>query len=73
MKDRAMLMFVGVGFELLILVMGFIYLGQIIDETYKTKGLATIVCIFLALISWVVHLIHLLKRWEKLKNKNSDL
>jgi F0F1-type ATP synthase assembly protein I len=42
-----------------------IYLGQIIDKTYQTKGLALIALMFIGLASWLIHVILLLRRFQK--------
>jgi F0F1-type ATP synthase assembly protein I len=42
-----------------------IYLGQMIDEYYKTKGIALIVLMFTGLASWFMHLLFLLRKIQK--------
>ncbi|RYZ88881.1 MAG: AtpZ/AtpI family protein [Proteobacteria bacterium] len=59
------LIFASIGFELVGIMLGAIYLGQAIDSTYGTKGIALIVLMFAGLASWLTHLIFLLKRIQK--------
>lgn len=53
------------GFELVGIMLASIYLGQKIDETYATKGVALIALMFIGLASWLTHMLMLLRRIEK--------
>jgi F0F1-type ATP synthase assembly protein I len=59
------LIFTSIGFELVGIMVASIYLGQIIDKTYQTKGLALIALMFIGLASWLIHVILLLRRFQK--------
>ena len=59
------LVFVGMGFELLGLVIGALYLGQIIDKYMGWSGYAVAGLLIVVMISWVLHLVVLLKRFIK--------
>jgi len=59
------IIFAGIGFELVGIMMAAIYLGQIIDQSYQTKGLALVALMFIGLASWLIHVIVLLKKIEK--------
>lgn len=59
------IVFAGIGFELVGIMMASIYLGQAIDKTYQTKGIALAAMMFLGLASWLTHVIMLLRRLEK--------
>lgn len=59
------IVFVGIGFELVGIMMACIYLGQLIDKTYQTKGLALAGFMFIGLASWLIHVVMLLRRLEK--------
>jgi len=63
------IVFAGIGIELVGIMISSIYLGQIIDNTYQTKGLGLIALSFIGLASWMTHVIMLLRRFEK---ENSD-
>ena len=59
------IVFAGIGFELVGIILASIYLGQIIDKTYQTKGLGLIALMFIGLASWLTHVVLLLRRIEK--------
>jgi hypothetical protein len=66
------LVFTSIGFELLGIMMASIYLGQMIDDHYKTRGVALIVLMFTGLVSWFMHLIFLLRRFQKDESSEDD-
>jgi hypothetical protein len=51
------------GFELVAIILGAVWLGEKIDETYQTQGWAVVGLIFLLFTGWFVHLILLLRRY----------
>ena len=59
------LIFASIGFELVGIMLGSIYLGQTIDQNYKTKGIALIVLMFIGLASWLTHVVLLLRKFQK--------
>ena len=59
------LVFASIGFELVGLVIGCYYLGQILDEKFQTKGLIFVILTFFAIIAWLVRVIWLLKKFQK--------
>ena len=59
------LIFTSIGFELVGIMIASIYLGQLIDDHYKTRGVALIVLMFTGLASWFIHLIFLIRRIQK--------
>ena len=59
------LVFAGMGFELAGLIVGGLYLGKHLDDTYNLKGLATAGMAFTVLAGWLVHLVILIKSFEK--------
>lgn len=63
------IVFAGMGFELVGIMMASIYLGDIIDKNYQTKGLGMAGLMFLGLASWLTHVIVLARRFEK-ENSN---
>ena len=65
MKNNKGLIFMGMGFELVALVLSALYLGKIIDTHYGTKGIFTIILLLSMLVGWIYHLIHLLMKFEK--------
>ena len=65
MKDRKALMFIGVGFELFAFSVAGIIVGKEVDKYFGWSGGGTILTLFLCLLSWSIHFIHLLKRYMK--------
>ena len=63
-KKGKALVFAGMGFELAGLIVGGLYLGQHIDETYGFSGLATAGIAFAVLAGWLIHLVVLLKKYQ---------
>jgi len=59
------IMFLGIGFELVMMCLGGAYLGTYIDKKMGWNNTATAVLVILLLISWFVHLIFLIQRFEK--------
>lgn len=59
------LIFTSIGFELVGIMIASIYLGQLIDDHYKTRGIALIILMFTGLASWFLHLIFLIRRIQK--------
>lgn len=66
------LIFASIGFELVGIMVGSIYLGQAIDKTYQTKGLALIALMFIGLASWLTHVILLLRRFQNEKPEDKE-
>jgi hypothetical protein len=59
------MVFVGVGFEAVGVVLASIWLGQWLDESFQMKGLFTILFSFVGLGGWFAHIVFLLKRLNK--------
>lgn len=71
-RDKMLMPFIGVGFELFILSIGAIYLGGIIDKKYDLGGVGTIVLFCIVLASWIFHLTILMKQVKKNLEINDD-
>ena len=66
MKNKKAIVFCWNGVSnLLCLIVGGLYLGQHLDKTYELGGLATAGIAFAVLMSWLVHLVVLLKRFSR--------
>jgi len=63
------IVFMGVSFELVAMCVGGYYLGNFIDEKMNWKNFASTYLVLILLIGWFVHLIYLLRRFEK---ENAD-
>lgn len=57
------LVFMGMGFELVGLIFGCLYLGQMLDKQMHWPGYGVALFVIAGLISWMVHLIYLLRRF----------
>ncbi|MGZ3742261.1 MAG: AtpZ/AtpI family protein [Pseudobdellovibrionaceae bacterium] len=66
------IIFASIGIELVGIMMASIYLGQLIDKTYQTKGFGLIIFMFVGLASWLTHVVLLLRRFEKNDKKDND-
>ena len=65
MKKKRGLVFIGMGFELLGLILTALYLGKYVDDQYELNGLCIALFSFLALIIWVFHLVILTRQFQK--------
>lgn len=59
------IVFMGVAFELVAMCVGGYFLGEFVDERMGWKNLASTYLVLVLLIGWFVHLIYLLRRFEK--------
>ena len=76
MNSKSGLVFIVLGAEAVIILLGCIFLGQKVDEALNTQGKALIFMVILGLIGWFVHLAVLLHQYaqktkaKKRHNKN---
>jgi len=61
MKNNKMLIFVGMGFELVGIILACIYLGKAIDDHYGTKGIGLALLPMIGLVGWIVQIVSLTK------------
>jgi len=59
----------GMGFELVGLVLASVYFGGMIDEKFNLGGLGLVGLCMMSLIGWMIHLIQLAKQVEKQKQQ----
>jgi hypothetical protein len=64
-KNNGMMVFAGIAFEMVGLCFGGFILGGMIDAHYGWKGYAQVSLVLVLLIGWFVHLIFLIKKFEK--------
>lgn len=57
------MVFVGMGFELLGLILGGLFIGTIIDKEMDWPGYGLATCVVAGLISWMYHLVYMLRRF----------
>ncbi|QDK36100.1 AtpZ/AtpI family protein [Bdellovibrio sp. NC01] len=69
---RKYIIFASIGFELVGLIVGCFFLGQILDNKYQTKGMIFVGLSVLCLIGWLVRVIWLLKRFQDEDDKSSN-
>ncbi len=65
MKRKRGIIFTGIGFELVALILAAIFVGQMLEEKYPQGGLWNAGLIIVALIVWLVHVIVLVKVMER--------
>lgn len=65
MKNK-WLVFVGIGFEAVGIVLAAIWLGELLDAHFQTKGLFTILFTFTGMGGWFAHIFFLLKKMSKM-------
>ena len=61
------IVFVGMGFELVGVILAGAYLGHYCDETYGWKGLGVVGFSVLGLAGWIAHIVLLAKKLESNK------
>jgi F0F1-type ATP synthase assembly protein I len=65
------IVFAAMGFELVGIMIGCLFLGQWMDHRFGTKGLAMIGFSVLGLAGWLVHVIQMAKSLDKNSDQNS--
>lgn len=63
------ILFIGIGFELIGLIVVAIYVSAWLEEKYPSKGTITAGMILLALVGWFIHIFVLLKKVSTEKQK----
>lgn len=64
MKNKG-LIFAGMGFEAVGVVLAAIWLGEWLDQSFQAKGLFTILLSFIGLGGWFAHILFMLKQMNK--------
>lgn len=60
------------GFEIVGLIVGSYFLGQILDEKFKTGGLSFVFLSLACLIGWLIRVIWLVNRLQKQEEKEEQ-
>lgn len=55
------IIFAGIGFELIGLIIGSVFFGEYLETKWSTRGLWVAGLILLSLVGWMIHLIYMLK------------
>lgn len=66
------IIFVGIGFELVGLILAAVYIGQAIDRYMGWTGIAMAALMMISLAGWITHIVILLNRQEKQENEHQD-
>ncbi len=66
------LIFMGMGFEITGLIVGSVFIGKALDQTYQTKGLFVVGLIVLSLAGWLARVIFLLTKIQKAEEKEEE-
>ena len=61
--------FLGLGFELIGLILVSVFLGTKIDKFYQLKGFSVVVLLVLTLVGWFIRLVYLLKKIDSNKQE----
>jgi hypothetical protein len=61
-REKMMLPFIGVGFELFFLIIGAFYVGGFLDKKFSLGGMGTVLMVIIVFASWIFHLTVLMKR-----------
>ncbi|MBX3020488.1 MAG: AtpZ/AtpI family protein [Bdellovibrionales bacterium] len=64
------IVFLGIGFELVALCAGGYFIGDFLDKHYGWNGTGATYLTLVLMISWFMHLIYLLRKFER--EENSD-
>lgn len=64
MKNKG-LVFMGIGFEAIGIVLASLWLGEWMDRELNQKGLFTILLIFVGLGGWFAHILFLIKKMNQ--------
>lgn len=64
MKNKG-LIFVGIGFEAVGIILTSVWIGQWLDVHFEFQGLFTILLSFMGLGGWFAHVLTLLKKMNK--------
>ena len=63
------MVFVGIGFELVGLVAVGLWVSSFLEDKFRSQGLITVAVMMLCLVSWLVHLVFLMKKTMKSEQK----
>jgi F0F1-type ATP synthase assembly protein I len=70
--NKKYLVFVGIGFELVGIILTALYLGKLFDEHFGTKGLGIAAFPMIGLVGWIIHVIMLSKSMDRPSINDGD-
>lgn len=59
------LLFGSMGFELIGIILGGYYLGELLDQKYNSNGIIFVGLSIIGLIGWLIRIIWLVKKFDK--------
>lgn len=65
-------LFIGIGFELIGLIVAAVLASNWLESKYPSKGMITAGLVLLALVGWFIHIMVLLKKVNNDNNTNSQ-
>lgn len=71
MKNKY-LVFVGMGIELVGVICACLYLGQLLDQKFSSKGLIMVALSGAGLAGWIYHIVMLTRQIEKSENAPNE-
>jgi F0F1-type ATP synthase assembly protein I len=71
LKNRYVV-FVGMGIELVGIILTAVYVGQLLDAKYGTKGLGIAGLPMIGLAGWITHIVVLTKKIEKIEDLEAN-
>ncbi len=71
-QRQKMMVFAGMGFELVVLVVGAAYLGAMIDEAQGWSGTAMTSLILIGLVGWLVHIVVLAQALDRQEGRGQQ-
>ncbi len=66
------LIFMGMGFEIVGLIVGAFFLGTHLDKKYNTNGLIFVGLSLAGLVGWLIRVVWLINRLQKTEDKESE-